>query len=222
MSGANVVPFYDFDLSTLKFGDVRKNSNNGKTVYIGSDSGNILLELPKLKAPFGLNVYEEDGKKSTYSLSLNVTNEKVQEFLAKVDELVFKQVSDNCEAYLGKKMSDTVLKEAVHVPLLKQSKDPKYAPSIKLKVLRNEDGSFVPEVFDDKANEFDLMNLQKGQNIATIVRLASIWVAGGKFGTTLRLEQVCVFPIDKLKGFAFKIQQTVQSDEEELDDEIDV
>ena len=85
----------------------------------------------------------------------------------------------------------------------KPSSDPKYAPGLNLKVLRNSDGSFVSPCYDTNRQPFDIEKLEKGQNVTAIINIASIWVIGTKFGVSVRLEQLRVTPSQKLASYAF-------------------
>jgi hypothetical protein len=48
-----------------------------------------------------------------------------------------------------------------------------------------------------------LDEIEKGQRAMAIVELNSIWFVDGKFGVSLRLQQVMVEPSAKLPAFAF-------------------
>lgn len=221
MASPQVMHFSDFSSSDIKFGNIRKNQNQGKTIYLNNLSGGkILLQLPKSRNSFGLSAFEEPGKRPSYHLSLSLTNESLVSALNEIDERVLDFVAENSEECLGKVINKTVMREALFTPLVKPPSDPKYPPSLKLKVLANDDGSFVPEVYDSKEDEFNLRELQKGQDVVAIVNVASIWVVGTKFGVTVRLEQLLVFPQNKLKGFAFLKRddlETAQNEDEDID-----
>ena len=48
-----------------------------------------------------------------------------------------------------------------------------------------------------------LDEIEKGQRAMAIVEISSIWFVDGKFGVSLRLQQVMVEPSAKLPAFAF-------------------
>ena len=218
MSSPNVVLYENFSANDINLSDIKKNQNNGKTIFINNKSKEpVLLELPKLRVPFGLNSYEDEvTKRCTYSISLSLSDEKLVDFLKSVDDYIVNYVTENSEKCLGKVMNETVIREALYTPLARESKDSKYAPTLKVKLLQNPEGGF-DDVYDTKGEPFDLHELQKGQNVAAILKLSNIWFVGTKFGVSVRLEQLMVFPQNKLKGFAFKRYIDVAEEEEEFE-----
>ena len=62
-----------FDVATVQFSKFRKNKNGGKAVYLSGPGGSkIQLQLPYMRAPFGLSTFtDEASKKTSYSLDLS-------------------------------------------------------------------------------------------------------------------------------------------------------
>ena len=201
---SSVIKFSDLSLSDVTFSDIRKNANNGgKTIYLnGRGKSKLFVQLPKMKAPFGLGINEYDGKTS-YSLPMTADDPVFVDFLKKFDDMVVAKVVENSETYLGKSMNETVVREALYTALFKPPSDEKYAPLFKTKVLANHDGTFVPQVFTTDREPFDLNKLEKGQYVTAIVHIPSIWFVGTKFGVTIRLQQLRVTPSQKLTEYAF-------------------
>jgi len=201
---SSVIKFSDLSLSDVTFSDIRKNANNGgKTIYLNGRGGSRLyIQLPKMKVPFGLGINEYDGKTS-YSLPMTADDPSFVDFLKKFDDMVVAKVVENSETYLGKSMNETVVREALYTALFKPPSDEKYAPLFKTKVLANQDGTFVPQVFTTDREPFDLNKLEKGQYVTAIVHIPSIWFVGTKFGVTIRLQQLRVTPSQKLTEYAF-------------------
>ena len=212
---SSVIKFSDLSLSDVTFSDIRKNANNGgKTIYLNGRGGSRLyVQLPKMKAPFGLGINEYDGKTS-YSLPMAADDPAFVDFLKKFDDMVVAKVVENSETYLGKSMNETVVREALYTALFKPPSDEKYAPIFKTKILANHDGTFVPQVFTTDKEPYDLRTLDKGQYVTAIVHIPSIWFVGTKFGVTIRLQQLRVTPSQKLTEYAF-----VDDDDEHEDDE---
>ena len=214
MSSAKVMLYEDFSLNDIKLSSVRKNQNNGKTIYINNTSGgSVLIQLPKMRVPFGLGVYEEAGKRPSYHISLSLSDSNVVSFFEKIDNYIIDYVAKNSEECLGKVMNETVIREALYTHMAKPANDSKYAPSLKVKILANSEGQF-DEIYDTNENVFDLKELQRGQEVEVIVKLASIWIVGTKFGVSVRLESLMAHPQTKLKGFSF-----LKRAEEEPEDE---
>ena len=215
---SSVIKFSDLSLSDVTFSDIRKNANNGgKTIYLnGRGKSKLFVQLPKMKAPFGLGINEYDGKTS-YSLPMTADDPVFVDFLKKFDDMVVAKVVENSETYLGKSMNETVVREALYTALFKPPSDEKYAPLFKTKILANHDGTFLPQVFTTDREPFDLNKLEKGQYVTAIVHIPSIWFVGTKFGVTVRLQQLRVTPSQKLTEYAF----IDDDDEPEEDDSFD-
>jgi len=212
---SSVIKFSDLSLSDVTFSDIRKNANNGgKTIYLnGRGKSKLFIQLPKMKAPFGLGINEYDGKTS-YSLPMTADDPVFVDFLKKFDDMVVAKVVENSETYLGKSMNETVVREALYTALFKPPSDEKYAPLFKTKILANHDGTFLPQVFTTDREPFDLNKLEKGQYVTAIVHIPSIWFVGTKFGVTIRLQQLRVTPSQKLTEYAF-----IDDDDDVEDDE---
>ena len=214
---SSVIKFSDLSLSDVTFSDIRKNANNGgKTIYLnGRGKSKLFVQLPKMKAPFGLGINEYDGKTS-YSLPMTADDPSFVDFLKKFDDMVVAKVVENSETYLGKSMNETVVREALYTALFKPPSDEKYAPLFKTKILANHDGTFLPQVFTTDREPFDLNKLEKGQYVTAIVHIPSIWFVGTKFGVTIRLQQLRVTPSQKLTEYAF-----VDDDDDAEDESFD-
>jgi len=215
---SSVIKFSDLSLSDVTFSDIRKNANNGgKTIYLnGRGKSKLFVQLPKMKAPFGLGINEYDGKTS-YSLPMTADDPTFVDFLKKFDDMVVAKVVENSETYLGKSMNETVVREALYTALFKPPSDEKYAPIFKTKVLANQDGTFVPQVFTTDKEPYDLRSLDKGQYVTAIVHIPSIWFVGTKFGVTIRLQQLRVTPSQKLTEYAF-VDDDEPDDDESFED----
>ena len=63
----------DFLPSAVIFSKIRKNKNGGRAVYLnGPGNSKIHLELPKMRAPFGLSTFtDEASKRMSYTLPLS-------------------------------------------------------------------------------------------------------------------------------------------------------
>jgi len=221
----------DFNPSTVNFSKLRKNKNGGKTVYLNnSNGGSILLQLPYMRAPFGLSTFtDESSKKTSYSLDLSFDNEpEISEFQDKIlalDEIILDLVEKNATDWLGKKFNKVVLKEALHKPLVKRSKGD-YAPTLKLKIMTDmKSGDFIPEVYNSRRERVDPDTIERGQRVMAIIDLASIWFIDNKFGVSARLKQCLLAPSKKLPAFAFQgvpPPEEVLEEEEEEEGEIDM
>jgi hypothetical protein len=107
-----------------------------------------------------------------------------------------------------------VIKQALFKSCIRESKDGKYAPTLKLKVMHN-DGVFSVKAYDSSKRPTDLDVLQKGQRVKTIVDFNQVWIIDNKFGLSVRLKQVMMMPTTELSGCAFSndfVEQVVNGD----------
>lgn len=218
----------DFDLSAVCFSKLRKNKMGGKAVYInGTNNNKLYLQLPYMRAPFGLSSYtDENTKRTSYSLDLSFDPTdaeavKIEEKMKVLDELIVKTVADNSQEWLGKKYNVAVMKEALYKPLVRPGKE-SYPASLKLKVLfDNKNDKFIPEAYNSRRENVSLDSIEKGQRVMTIIDINQIWFIDNKFGVSVRLQQVLLAPSKKLPSFAFQDVETDEVDAEEAEDEDD-
>ena len=216
----------DFLAASVVFSKLRKNKNGGKSVYLnGPNARKIQLEIPKMRAPFGLSTFTDEGtKKTSYSLDLSFDSDPLTDDLMEkmkvLDDIIIKTVAENSVEWLGKKYGIPVIKEALYKPLVKPGKGD-YPSTIKLKILCDaKTGEFVPEAYNYLKENVDLNSIEKGQRVKCIVEISQIWFIDNKFGVSVRLLQCLLEPSKKLPRFAF---QTVEEPpvEEEEEEEVD-
>jgi hypothetical protein len=190
------------------FSKLRKNKNGGKAVYLNVSDKKLYLQLPKLRSPYGLSTYtDESSGKTSYSLDLSLDTDnndamELREKLTQLDDLIIKTVVENSKEWLGKKFNETVCREALYKPLVRQGKEP-YPDTIKLKILANDKGEFVPETYNTNREQVGLDTISKGSKVTCIVDMVQIWFIDNKFGVTVRLQQALLEPSAKLPSFAF-------------------
>ena len=213
-----------FDASSVIFSKLRKNKNGGKAVYLnGAGNRKLYLQLPYMRAPFGLSTFTDEAtKKTSYSLDLSFDKNdenmlKLQEIFKKFDDSVVKIVAANSLEWLGKKYNEAVIKEALYKPLVRPGKDD-YPSTMKLKVLvDSKTGDFIPEAYNTSRENVPLTTVEKGQKVMCIVDINQIWFIDNKFGISARLQQVLLEPSKRLPSFAF--QNVEPSTPAEADDE---
>jgi len=198
----------NFNIEAVGFSKLRKNKNGGKAVYLNVSDKKLYLQLPKLRSPYGLSTYtDESSGKTSYSLDLSLDTDnndamELREKLTQLDDLIIKTVVENSKEWLGKKFNETVCREALYKPLVRQGKEP-YPDTIKLKILANDKGEFVPETYNTNREQVGLDTISKGSKVTCIVDMVQIWFIDNKFGVTVRLQQALLEPSAKLPSFAF-------------------
>ena len=198
----------NFNIEAVGFSKLRKNKNGGKAVYLNVSDKKLYLQLPKLRSPYCLSTFtDENTGKTSYSLDLSLDTDnndamELREKLTQLDDLIIKTVVENSKEWLGKKFNETVCREALYKPLVRQGKEP-YPDTIKLKILANDKGEFVPETYNTNREQVGLDTISKGSKVTCIVDMVQIWFIDNKFGVTVRLQQALLEPSAKLPSFAF-------------------
>jgi len=219
----------DFDVNSVNFSAVRKNTMGGKVVYLnGGGNSKLLFQLPQLRAPFGVSSYTDASSgKTSYTLSLSLDNPEIAAKFKDLDDRVVEFVHANCVSCLGKQYKKDVMREALYKSPLVPGKG-EYAPTLKLKLVTTPNGTFTAEAYDSSRKLVQLTadTLEKGQGVMTIVEINQIWFIDNKFGISVRLQQMMLAPTNKLKGFGFIDQPSVEAalsdtadvEEDEIDD----
>lgn len=218
----------EFSASSVVFSKIRKNKNGGRAVYLnGPNNTKLQLELPKMRAPFGLSSFtDEASKKVTYTLPLSFdADPETDDLMNKMkilDDIVVKMVAENSVEWLGKKYGVPVIKEALYKPIVTPGKGD-YPATLKLKVLSDaKTGDFVPEAYNYKRENVELTSIEKGQRVKSIVEINQIWFIDNKFGVSVRLQQALLEPSKKLPRFAFKNVEAPPVEDEEEEEECEV
>ncbi len=214
-----------FDANTLSFSGLRKNAKGGKMVYVNVNGGSkVFFELPVLRAPFGLSSYTDQASGNvSYSLDVSLEDTDTVAKIREIESIVLDYVCKNSQELLGRPYSEDVIKQALFKSCIRESKDGKYAPTLKLKVMHR-DGVFSVKTYDSNKSETEIDTLQKGQRVKTIVDFNQIWIIDNKFGLSVRLKQVMLLPTTELNGCAFTddfVEQVVNennSDQENVDE----
>jgi hypothetical protein len=222
MASNMIKRFSTFNSNDLVFSTLKKNKNGGKAVYINAQGNKkTYIQLPFMKCPYGLSAYTDEAtNKTTYSLDLSLDDSspetaQVRSEFENLDNIIVDIVSKNSQDWLGKKYNVAVLKEALYKPIVRPSKKEEYAPTMKLKILTKQDGSFVPEAYNLKKDSVSLDSLEKGSMCMCIVDINQIWFIDNKFGVSIRLSQVLCKSSEKLPSFAFQGVETEEVDEDE-------
>ena len=213
----NIIKAEQFSAESIQFSKVRKNKRGGKNLFVNADGKRFYLQLPELRAPFGLSKFEDESTGNvSYSLDLSMDGydeegvvKSLHDLLAGIDERILDHVHSNSKELLGKEYNKDVL-EALYKPMVRVSDKGDYAPTLKLKV-GHKDGVFIPEAYTNDKQKTEMANIEKGTRCKTLVEIAMIWFIDNKFGPSVRLSQAMITPQAKLDGCAF------QSDDEEDD-----
>ncbi len=147
-----VIKYSEFDPNNIVFSTVKKNKFGGKKVYInyknpklGGKAHRFYLQLPEVRAPFGVSEMEKKdqstgvvtGYSYSMSFSLNRESNKValcEDKMLAFDERIMAEGVKNCVTWLGRtELVDLINKEiytaTVRPPKVKPGEEPKDYPN---------------------------------------------------------------------------------------------
>jgi hypothetical protein len=222
MATTSIVRSSDISVEDISFSKQVKTLESGyKMVWVTYKNAPLIIQLPKMKAPFGLGKWtDEKGVVEKYSLDLSFagkdSNEKLQatyDMFHALDEKVVDAALENSVEWFKKRYTSKEVMEALYTPIVKQPKDDKYAPTIKLPMKETAGGDFVCKVFDTNRSEINMKEIDcKGSDVQAIVQCSHVWIAGGKCGVSWKVSQLKVQPRPALTEYAF---QPDEDDDEE-------
>jgi len=239
-SNTSVIKYKNFDLNNITYSDVKQTKMGGYNIYLqyktpGMSNGhNVYVQTPKMFCPFGASSYKKTDSNELPRYNLNLSFKKTeqdlmnfQEKITALDDMVLEKVLNDPKLLSllnikGKKVSKEGLR-FLQVPTVKLPKDDTkdYPANLSVKIPTKYDtGAFVTEFYDSKSRERMDVNhdnieslVPKKVEVKCLLRFASIWFVGGKFGIALRGEQVVVYPSKSLNGFAFIDDSDDEADE---------
>jgi len=218
-SSAIVLP-KDFDISNIKFGEVKKLDNGAKFIPMSYNNGMFDMQTPECFAPYGMNSYSNNDGSVQHSMNLSFKDKDKRKTLQKLyncfsllDDKVINEGVVNQFNWLRKKNSSKDVIEAFYTPIIKFSKDKdtgeitnKYPPTFKFKVPVI--GKNKCEVYNVEREQINIIDINtKGAKVTSIIRFTGIWISGKGFGLTIQAKQILVEPLQQLTGFMIKHNQ---------------
>lgn len=218
------------DLTKFQFGDPTVNKYGGKSCRVKYDNQDFYLQLPRMRLPYGLGVYEEKDTngnvvKSKYSMDFSLSgyelgedgepkNTRVRqcfEWLEGMESLLLDKAVENSGTWLDMGECNRNVAKALSRDLIKYARDKKtkkitnkYPPTFKAKV-GYWDGRFTVNAFDqDKKEISDLSKgCPKGSEAVAILKCTGVTFAGGKCGYSFQVHQVKVYAPTRMPSYAF-------------------
>jgi len=239
-----VVKHKNLNIKNITFSDVKQTKMGGSNIYLRyknpantSQEHNLYVQTPKMFCPFGASSYKQTDSTQLprYNLNLSFGKDKpelkkFQEKLQALDELVLEKVINDPKllALLNIKGSKDKAKiraglSFLQIPTIKFPKDDSkdYPPTLNVKIPTNYSTGKISTEFYNKQKEkmeVDHDNMEmccpKKSEVKCLLRVASIWFVGGKFGVAVRAEQCVVFPSQSLSGYAFADDSDDEQDEQ--------
>jgi hypothetical protein len=194
----STLPTDDNELrSMVKISPPRENSGGkGKSARVGFGTPEkiIYFQTPRVYIPFGTDTFKSDNgyEKLTLLITLRKEAKGVDDFtrlVRLIDEATVQHAFENQDTYFGTATKDyksiEIIRDRFH-PLL-QVRD-NYDPQLKLKIVEN-----VTRVFEKRDGAMERVDgtvIPAKVTARAIVQFGPIWAVSGKFGVTVRAEQV--------------------------------
>lgn len=172
---------------------VHNRDSASKTFTTIEYGGNrIVLQLPTLRAPFGISKWKGNAAAKTY-LDLSLDDAALLEKLREIDD-----------------WAKTLYSAKRYVPLIRPSKNMAFAPTLRL-TLPQVKGKFTCDVYDAARNKLNIDSLDvKGRSIAAIIDLHSLWSMADTFGIQVKVNAMKLLApqarddsSSSMSGFAF-------------------
>lgn len=226
----NVLLPNEFDISNVSLSAPKKNSMGGLNILINYNGGPLILQTPKMRAPFGVDEGEGDSGTKKYSINTSLAGSAPKEsydqltsIFNQIDEYVKNEAIKNSEEWFGKKKSKDVVDELFKFTEKKPKVEGKYPSTIKIKLPHStKDSKALFSLYDDKKKqiEFDLSDcipIEKGCELVTIIQCTGIWFVGKtSFGIGYKALSIKKYSNAKLTGYAFVDDS--DEEEEEIED----
>lgn len=219
----------EFNVSNVSFTEPKKNQMGGQNVLINYNNsgrtGPLIIQTPRLRAPFGADRQEPDGGGPVrYSVNLTVNSSEgpigqFYKIIQDLEEHVLNTGVEMSDKWFGKKKSKEVVAELMR-SVVKHPKDKdKYDPSLKLKLPYNDKGPQF-NLEDDKKQpinvwidgEIDISNIPKGSEMVCVIQCTGVYFIGkSQFGIGFKILKARVYQGNLLKN----IDIIDEDDEEE-------
>ncbi len=220
-----ILKYSEIDIEKINFDNIRKTpSGKGYTIYLKyEDNKPVYLQTPKLYTPYGVGIFNEDKEIPNYNLCLSLRNEneekikKFEDVLNSINDKVLAEMKSNenwnsCFNLDKEDLDDHVL-TLMNRKIVKINDEDNFPPNINVTLnhrndkfnfsvyeIKNENNKETPE---KKELNFDNIKqlIPAKSYVRCIVWISNIWISGEKFGITLRLKQLAVYPQDDINGY---------------------
>ena len=233
---ATVLTASNFKNDTISFGKHKPNTNGGYNIEltIGNGSEEILIQTPKMRAPFGISTDKTNPFKKSLDISfqgmdVNPSIKSFRDMVERVDKMIIDYALKNSKTFFKKELARDVIAEYYYSGI-KLSKKEQYSDTFKFKVLYikpNPDknlpnGKYLTSFWSTKGDEQTDTHLDRGDSVKCLIKPQMLWVANRSFGVTWVCTQVCIHKQQKVSGFSFKktgdtddeAEETIVSEEE--------
>ena len=209
----------EFSTANVSFTEPKKNQMGGHNVLINYNhngrSGPLIIQTPRLRAPFGADRQVPDGGGPVrYTLNLSVNNDGATgqffEFIKGLEETVLNAGVDLSDKWFGKKKSKEVVAELMRSVVKYPKEKDKYDPTIKIKLPYNDKGPQFSLEDENKTNmsfwvdgKMDLSSIPKGAEMTAIIQCTGIYFIGkSQFGIGFKILKARVYAGNQLQNIS--------------------
>lgn len=192
----------------LLYRPLRTNAKGGKSGHVslkGTDgtSQDMVVQTSKERAPWACSSMTGDDGKEKWSLDVAVSDPDLQTWFNSLDDDILAEAVANSIEWFGKELSLDVIKE-FYRPVLKQPRDPRYNPTLSIKLPQRGD-KVEAEFFDEDYQKITAADISPGCHVVSIIRPRGLYFIGKRnFGFTFELVMAKVYNPGKIKGYSFK------------------
>ena len=236
---SSVLTASNFEVKNIKFGKHKPNANGGYNIEIsvGDTANEVLLQTPKMRAPFGIATDKTNPFKKALDVSFQETEssssiKSFRQLVESVDELTIDYAMKNCKTFFKKELSREIVSDYYYSGI-KISKKEQYSDTFKMKLLflkpnpeKNlPNGKYLTTFWSPKGQEQNENYLDKGDSVVCLLKPQMLWVANRSFGITWVCTQLRVHKQVKMSGYAFKKtdedvdEVDIESDEDAVEEE---
>jgi hypothetical protein len=221
MSNAMICEPCNIDVGSITFNQPKALDNGSRMINMKLPNNTTLVFVtPQLNAPFGLTDW--DNIKFSVDLSVGtghdamVLVEKIKEIESKIIDFAY----ENSMSWFKKKYTNREVVAELFTSAIKYPKDrdtgeisTKFPPTIKF-TLPFRAGKFDCEAYNCSREPVEISKetIPKGSKINVIAQATTIWIAGNKFGVSLKAMQLKVALPKRITGFAFVDDSDEESD----------
>ncbi len=235
----SVVTSSNFNTDEIVFGKHKPNVNGGYNIEltIGDKSNEILIQTPKMRAPFGIstdktNPFKKSLDVSFQGIDINQNIKSFRDMIEKVDNMVIDYAMSNCKTFFKKDLTRDVVSEYYYSGI-KISKKEQYSDTFKFKLLflkpnpeKNlPDGKYITSFWSQGSKSSEGIEQQytfvdKGDYVVGLIKPQMLWVANRSFGITWVCTQLRIHKQAKTSGYAFKkVDSETEEDEYEYEEQ---
>jgi hypothetical protein len=214
---SSVLTASKFTADLITFGKHKPNTNGGYNIEIsvGDTSDEILLQTPKMRAPFGIstdktNIFKKSLDISFQGIESNPSVKAFRDLIEKTDEMIINYALKNSKTFFKKDLTRDVIKEYYYSGI-KLSKKEQYSDTFKMKLpflkpnpeKNYPNGKYFTTFWTHSGDEQPDTYLDKGDSVTALLKPRMLWVANRSFGITWECSQLRIHKQAKNTAYAF-------------------